>query len=347
MINNNSEIIIYGAGAVGTSIAGWLYPYNNDISLTARGKHAKQMKENGLTIFQDSSKNKTETFPINIINDISEKEKVDLVIISVKNYDLENAAKDISSKLGDIPVLALQNGVINQQILPKYFSKVIYSVLCFNSYIDAPGITCYQSKGPVYIGSLNNEHQDLLTMTSQLFNQGFKTIITDKIQDAIHCKLALNTINSIMALIGKGMKKFDELGSMSKVGKVVANMMLEATQIIKAAGYKEHELEGLPNWRMIKLGAKLPFFITKFVFTKKAKKMLIDSISQDIIMKQKKQSELETLNGYLLELADKLGLKVPYNKTVYELCKKQFGLEQFEPLSIEYIWNEIKKNNLK
>ncbi len=347
MIKNNSNIIIYGAGAVGSSIAGWLYPHNKNVALIARGEQYQQLKEHGLTIFQGSSKSDKKNFPIEVFNDISKKQDIDLVIITVKNYDLENAAKDISSKIGNVPVLALQNGAINQEILPKYFNHIIYSVVCFNAFLEAPGTVCYQSKGPIYIGTLQNAQQDFLRSIEKTFNQYFRVLYTTKIQDAIHCKLALNTVNSIMTLIGKGVKKFDELGSMGKVGKVVSNMMLEAIHIIKAAGYHEHKLEGFPNWRMIKIAVKLPFFLTKFVFTRNAKKMLLDSMSQDILIKKKKQSELETLNGYVLSLAEKMGLNAPYNEIVYELCKKQFSFEEFKPLSIEYIWDKVneKKEN--
>ena len=75
--------------------------------------------------------------------------------------------------------------------------------------------------------------------------------------------------------------------------------------------------------------------------------MLIDSMSQDILIRQKKKSELDSLNGYLLELAEKTGIKVPYNQTVHDLCKKQFALEEFTPLSVDFIWEEIEKHKNK
>jgi len=35
---NNLEIVIYGAGAVGASICGWLTPHHDKIFLLARGE---------------------------------------------------------------------------------------------------------------------------------------------------------------------------------------------------------------------------------------------------------------------------------------------------------------------
>ena len=54
------------------------------------------------------------------------------------------------------------------------------------------------------------------------------------------------------------------------------------------------------------------------------------SMSQDIIMRQKTQSELEHLNGYILKLAKDLGVSTPYNSTIYELCQSQFSKKPFQ-----------------
>lgn len=72
--------------------------------------------------------------------------------------------------------------------------------------------------------------------------------------------------------------------------------------------------------------------------------MGIDSMSQDIIMRKKKQSEIETLNGYFLQLAAANNIKAPYNKVIYELGKKEFNLPEFEPLSIDNFWEKIQEN---
>ena len=40
-----------------------------------------------------------------------------------------------------------------------------------------------------------------------------------------------------------------------------------------------------------------------------------NSMVQDMIIRQKNQSELESLNGYFVKLADSLGIDIPYNKS--------------------------------
>lgn len=342
MEKKDLELVVYGAGAVGSSVGGWITSNYDKISLLARGDHAKIMKDKGLTLYQQEDKEKSAPIPVKVITDLSEQHSADVVIIAVKNYNLEEAAKDISSKLGDKPIIiGVQNGVKNQEILPKYFSKVIYGVTCYNAWRDEPGIVGYQSRGPIYIGTLKNENQSELEAVSRLFSLGFKTITTQKIQDAAQTKTALNLINSLMTLLGH---QYREFTNFKLIGKLSANLLLEGVKIIKAAGYEPYKLEGLPTEGVLKLATWLPSFLRTMIYKKKSKKMVLNSMAQDILQRKKKDSELESLNGYILQLADSLGLQVPYNRTIYQLCKAEFSKPEFQPLSVEEVWDKVNEN---
>jgi ketopantoate reductase len=41
------------------------------------------------------------------------------------------------------------------------------------------------------------------------------------------------------------------------------------------------------------------------------------------------QTYLFDLNGYLLSLADRVGTKAPYNRTIYNLCQEHFTRPDF------------------
>ena len=145
------EIVIYGAGAIGTSICGLITPHYDKIYLLARGDNARIMNSKGLVLYEQEYNN-PKPISVNVIKDLNELSSVDVVIITVKNYDLEEVAEDISSKLGDKPIIvALQNGIENQKVLPKYFSKVIYGVIVFSALRYAPGVFGYRSKGIIFI----------------------------------------------------------------------------------------------------------------------------------------------------------------------------------------------------
>ncbi|NIQ05708.1 MAG: hypothetical protein GWO20_08280, partial [Candidatus Korarchaeota archaeon] len=93
--------------------------------------------------------------------------------------DLEEAADDIFSRLGDeAVVVALQNGVENQLVLQKLFSKIIYGVVGYSAMIAEPGVVKYQSRGPVYLGTTDNRSGQLLKKICEIFNLGLDAEVT-------------------------------------------------------------------------------------------------------------------------------------------------------------------------
>jgi ketopantoate reductase len=79
------------------------------------------------------------------------------------------------------------------------------------------------------------------------------------------------------------------------------------------------------------------------MFKKNVKKMVISSMAQDIIQRGADASELDTINGYLLDLAKKHGAPAPYNQAIYDLCVREFGKDKFEPMDPADVWAYVSK----
>lgn len=338
-MKKNPKIVIYGAGAIGGSAGAWLSGRYN-VSLLARGEHAAAMKERGLNTFRLES-NETETALVKVIGSMEEAADADIVIIAVKNYSLEDAAKDVSRAAGDAPlVVGMQNGLANQTVLPKYFSKVIYCVVGYNAWIESPGVIGYQSRGPLILGTPDSGMADELNALKEMFDPYIKTNVSNNFQDAAHTKLIINLSNSLTTLIGL---KFADIpdSQMGMIGKLFARLLKEGISVVKAAGYNEAKLGGPLTWRTISVLARLPESIVRRLFTGFSKSFYASSMTQDIILRGRKQSELEYLNGYLLKLAKEHNIEVPVNRAVYELCRDAFSQPRFTPMDITEIWRKI------
>jgi len=334
------NIVIYGAGSIGSTIGGWITPSYSNVYLIARGEHAKAMKEHGLTLCE-AGNSKLETIAVNLVNDLKEISNVKVIVLTVKNYDLREAAKDIYSKLGDeATIFALQNGVENQHILPNYFSKVIYGIVGYSAMILKPGVIKYQSRGPVYLGTIDNEIKHSIEEICHTFNQGFETEITRRFQDTVHCKIVLNLTNALFTLIGLNYQK---ISSYNKLATIASKLVNEGINIIQKAGYKEYPMKNYPSWRTLLLGLKLPPFIRTHVLRKTLKHAIVNSMGQDVLLKRKKNTELESLNGYIINMASSLGIEALYNLTLYKICKREFNRSDFQPLSIKEVWDEFRQ----
>ncbi len=341
---NGLNIVIYGIGGIGATLGGWLTQKYDNVYLLARGKNAKVLKSNGLILYNGENKN-PEPISVHVIEDLNELDNIDVVVITVKNYDLEAVAKDISEKLRDIPIIVgLQNGFENQRILPKYFTKIVYAVVVQSGWWEEPGKYGTIGKGHLTLGTPENENLKITEKITKILNLGIPTKTTQQFQDAAHSKLIINLSNATFTLISSELKDDDAI---FKLWNIFLNVYLEGVEVVKAAGYIEYELKGLPSWNVMELGRNLDKAMAIKNFGRNLKYSWFNSMAQDMIHRKKNRSEIESLTGYLVKLADSLNIKIPYNRVIYELCKQQFEKKPYQPLQVETVWEEIKKNLIK
>jgi len=339
--NDDLTIVIYGIGGIGATLGGWLSQKNDNVYLLARGDNAKALKSNGLILKNIVSDN-IETIKVNVIEDLTEIPNIDVVVITVKNYDLEEVAKDISDKLGDIPiVVGLQNGFENQKVLPKYFTKIVYAVVVQSGWIEEPGIIGTRGKGHLTLGTPENKNPEITEKVAKILTLGITTINTQEFQDAAHSKLIINLSNATFTLISSELKDDDAIFTL---WKIFMNVYLEGVKVVKAAGYKEFRLKGLPSWEVMEMGKNLDKATAIKNFGRNLKYSWFNSMAQDMIHRKKNQSELESLTGYVVRLADSLKINIPYNRVIYKLSKQQFEKKPYQPLPVETVWETINKN---
>ena len=335
------KVVIIGAGAIGGCLGGWLSEVYDDVYLIDQGEVAKNLKEKGLVLYQLGMENEKKKIPVKVANRLSDIESPDVIAIAVKNYSLEAVAQSVKSEMSGSPViLGLQNGVMNQALLPKYFDKVIFGVIEFNAWIDEPGVIGYQNKGPFVLGSAGDGLRKELDALRDYMNAAVETVATGRIRDAAYCKMVINLTNSYTTLVGF---KYREIGSLPLFKKVLSNSMYEGIKVLRAMKVQEYKAHNMPTWSKIKASATLPDFITMGIFKKNLAKMVLSSMAQDILQRKSGISELESLVGEFVRLAEQYNVPAPYNKAVYQLCRDEFAKPDFKPLTEEQVWQAVAK----
>ncbi|MFX1324351.1 MAG: ketopantoate reductase family protein [Promethearchaeota archaeon] len=333
-------IVIYGIGGIGATLGGWLSQNYNNVYLLARGDNAKALKSNGL-ILKNVVTDNIETIKVKVIENLNELAKVDILVVTVKNYDLQEVARDISEKLGDTPiVVGLQNGFENQRIFPKYFTKNVYAVVVQSGWREEPGIFGTRGTGHLTLGTPDNKNPEITEKVAKILNLGIPTRVTENFQDAAHSKLIINLSNATFTLISSELKD-DE--AIFKLWNIFLNVYLEGVKVVKAAGYKENRLKGLPSWEVMEAGKNLDKITAINNFRRNLRYSWFNSMAQDMIHRKKGQSELESLTGYLINLANSLKIEIPYNKMIYKLSREQFEKVPYRPLTVETVWENINE----
>jgi 2-dehydropantoate 2-reductase len=136
------KIAVMGSGGLGGFFGGRLAHAGCDVSFIARGAQLAAMREHGLTI-ENEPQGDIRLPKVRVTGDPSTLGPVDLVILSVKLWDTEAAARSIRPLLGPhTGVLSLQNGVIKDDILRREFgdAAVMGGVAYLAATLSRPGV---------------------------------------------------------------------------------------------------------------------------------------------------------------------------------------------------------------
>jgi 2-dehydropantoate 2-reductase len=136
------KIAVMGSGGVGGFFGGRLANSGCDVHFVARGAHLAALREHGLTI-KNEEQGEIHIAKVNVTDDPATIGVADLVIIAVKLKDTDAAALAVKPVVGPhTAVLSLQNGVIKDDILRKYYSEsqIMGGVAYVGTHIARPGV---------------------------------------------------------------------------------------------------------------------------------------------------------------------------------------------------------------
>jgi 2-dehydropantoate 2-reductase len=337
---DRSSVVVFGAGAIGATVGGWLVEAGVPVTFVARPDTAERLNREGLRLYAHGHEGERRTIPVAAVSDAATTRRADWLVLAVKNYDLEAAARDIRARVpGDPTVIALQNGVENQAILPKYFAHVVYGVVRYNAWRDAANEFGYERRGPILFGVIDPSLVADRDRAVRFLSAAFECRAEERIADAARCKMVLNLTNSISALVGFGLREIEDYDAFSRS---VSRVMYEGMQILRKAGVREVPLDRGATWRNIKAARFLPGFITSRILRNGMKDMHITSMGQDVYLAKRGATELESLNGYFVRLAESVGFDARYNKALYRITKQWLAQPEVRPMHERELWTKLQ-----
>jgi len=338
---SETKILFIGPGAIGASVAAWVAESYSSVFIMGHGETQAALRQNGITTYEFAHEEQTRrTVRVATADRPGDISDADIVVLAVKNYSLEAVAQQVRDELGDRPIIvSMANGMDNQRILPKLFNKVIYCVVGYNARRDAPVVVGYQRKGPLLIGTPDNKLDGELRLVQSILARGCPTEIVDRLQDAVHTKIVINLTNALDALVGRGARPLSNLAAYQKL---LSQTLWEGVRVIRAAGYREHHIAGIPSFALLHLVAVLPGWLTRPMFKRELRAMRMSSMTQDVVLRGAYDTELESITGYIVRLAAEHGVAAPYNRAIYRLGREMFH-PGFEPLRCEEVLAAVER----
>ncbi|MFD0761926.1 ketopantoate reductase family protein [Lutibacter aestuarii] len=300
------NIVIYGTGGVGGYFGARLEQAGNNVTFIARGKHLQTIQQHGLQL--KSIKGNYLVHPANAVDSISKVKDIDLILIGVKTWQLQEVAKEIKPHLGkNTMVIPLLNGVENQNILCSVIDKkhVLGGLCKIVSMIEDYGVVNHVSYEPTIVfGELDNKKTKRALKLEELFlKAGFKTTLTEDIQTEIWTKFLFITTVS-----GMGALTRSTIGEMLENVEIKLLMYKAAEEVLAIAKVLHINLPEKSIEKQFKIIESQPYITTA-------------SLQRDIM--EGKPSELEAQNGTIVKLGEKLGVPTPINSFIYNCLLPQ------------------------
>ncbi|MFH1625216.1 MAG: 2-dehydropantoate 2-reductase, partial [Pseudomonadota bacterium] len=292
-----------GAGAMGSLFAYFLSKVEKGVwLLDNHQERVDKLSKDGLRVEGISGEH---VIHVNQTTDQRDIGSADLLIICVKAYDTEKATKDALPLLGeDTSLLTLQNGSGNIEAISRIAgkNKVIGGTTSQGATVLGLGHIRHAGRGETTIGELDGRVSERLNRISHTFNSaGIETKITDNVDGLIWSKLLINVgINALTAVLRL---KNGELVEYKWARELMRAAVEEAVLVVKASG--------------ISLTYQDP--IVKVEDVCRATATNVSSMLQDVL--RGKKTEIDHINGAIVDEGEKLGISVPINRTLTDLLK--------------------------
>lgn len=298
------KIAVVGAGAMGSLFGALLTEAQNQVWLyDIWPEHVHAVNERGLRIEREGT---TRIVQIHATTDPKEIGRAELVIIFVKSTQTEPAAetaRELSAPQGW--VMTLQNGMGNADIISEFIepARILAGTTAHGATMLGPGNIRHAGAGTTTIGVWARSEQgfERARYFAEFFTQaGIQTDAVEDVHRVVWNKLLINVgINAITALTGITNGQVLDLESTREISR---NAVEEAITVARASGIDVDE------------------DAVDHVF-KVAKATAVNRSSMGQDVDRKRQTEILAINGYIVREADKLGLKVPVNKTLTALVE--------------------------
>ncbi len=309
------KIGIIGPGAIGCLFAGFLSRAGQDVwLLDHRKERAKALSSEYINIEDIGGLKQVK---VHSTSDPSKIKDLELVILAVKSYSTEQAIRYWLPCLDSAFVLTLQNGIGNAESMSRFIKKesLLAGTTSEGSTFLKNGCIRYAGKGETIFGYFYKQTgsaagERIKKILNVIKSAGFDAKITGRVSDTLWTKLAINTgINALTAILKVSNGKLLE-------SEYSSDIMDTAVQETVCVGDK--------------IGIKFlyPDMTEKTQDTAKLTSQNRSSMLQDILAKRK--TEIDAINGAVVQNAVSFNLPTPVNKFLWMTVK---ALEQMTEYS--------------
>ncbi|WP_254762367.1 ketopantoate reductase family protein [Natrinema marinum] len=290
------HIVVFGAGSLG-SLVGGLLARDHDVTLVAREDHARAVRESGLRL-EGVVDGPTTVSPAAVTDGTGLE--ADLAVVTVKSFDTAAAATALATGSFDA-VLSLQNGMGNEATLASRLeTPILAGTATYGAILREPGVVECTGRGEVVLGARDGGSSSLADRVGAAFAAGLETTVVEDMPRRLWEKLAVNAgINPVTAL------------SDTDNGAILAD---PASDLARAA---TRETARVARARDVSLSDREALAALEGIAEATAANT--SSMRQDVLAGRR--TEIDAINGYVVDRAAEAGFEVPTNRVLTTLLR--------------------------
>jgi 2-dehydropantoate 2-reductase len=309
--------LVFGSGAVGSYLGVQLALSDQAVSFLTRQHNLNSLLERGFTLTGDGPQ-KHLPHP-SVYADFPQalaKEKPDVILLTVKAYDVAGAAQMMGKLLdGSQAVVSFLNGINNEATLAGELGEGVVIPATLTTAVQMPEPGVIRAERVRGIG-LAGSHRALPRFLSELKAADFLVHRYPNAERMKWSKLLTNIVsNATSAILGWSPKQvFDN----PITAKLEISALREAVLVMRKLGFKPHNLPGV-QVGLLGRAIFLPTTLTRIILgqiVSKGRGEKKPSFHYDI---GRGRSEIEWLNGAVVKHGAMLGVATPVSQVLTEI----------------------------
>jgi 2-dehydropantoate 2-reductase len=335
-MNAVGSIAVAGAGSIGCFVGGMLAAAGRPVALLARPRVIADIESNGLRLTSfEGLKKDVAPASLSLSDGPGIFGHAGVILVTVKSADTAEIA-DLMARYAppDAVIVSLQNGVGNVAVLRERLPgrRVLAGMVPFNVIALGEGRFHRATSGDIVI------EQDDFDAAARLSVEGLAMRPTDNIVGVQWGKLLVNLNNALNAL--------SDLPLRAQLAQrpwraLLADQMAEALAAMKAEGIKPVSTTPIPPGLTPYL-LKMPDKLFELIL---GRAMKIDAKARSSMwedLQRGARTEVDYLQGVIVQLADRHGLDVPLSRRVVALIKSAEAAGKRSPaLTPDRIRNQV------
>ncbi len=320
------NVLVLGAGSVGLTMGALLTRQGHKVSIVARERHVSRIRTNGIRLTGTLGDIQSMPAAAEVVVRDLPTEEMDLILVTVKSFDTLSAIASCGRLIGTgTVVVSVQNGLGNLEVLEGALGTkqpLFGCVSLFGCEIAGPAavhLTSHACEAKLGAFGVAAHRYRLVaeTLAASLTQAGLRTTISTDFQTDIWTKFLMNAMtNALSAIEGKTLAElFAEERTVLTMDALLEEIFPVAQHVgvalpwhgpVEFMDFYKHNI--LPRF-----GAHRP------------------SMAQDLSLGRR--TEIESLNGHLVQLAKRYERSTPVNAYLTKLVEKKEHLAKSAAVS--------------